>query len=82
MQRVRDKSENGMAVVASVRALEGLAEEERRSNPHQQLPGLTIVIQTPAAAPIPTDGVTIEVDPGPIVGAREPLSKPDPIFRP
>jgi hypothetical protein len=66
LQRIRDKSVNGMAVVASVRALEQLDEEGtggRTLDPKQQ-PGVTIrvvtvVQQAPATPP------TISIKPAP-----------------
>jgi hypothetical protein len=63
LKRVRDTSENGMAVIGSVRALEGLDEEAKSSGRGgiQQAPGFVIVIQPPAAAPtVIRPGVTID----------------------
>jgi hypothetical protein len=70
LQRIRDKSANGMAVVASVRALEQLDEETnaRPLDPKAQ-PGITIrIVHLPATTPpAPIDRTppprTIEHDP-------------------
>lgn len=68
LQKVRDKSPNGMAVVASVRALEQIDEEGPTGRPHDpnQQPGVTIRIvnvvqQTPASSAAPM----IEINPPP-----------------
>ena len=54
LRKVRDKSENGMAVVASCRALDGSqAEEAGRSDVPS--PGVTIRILTVATQPAPID---------------------------
>jgi hypothetical protein len=65
LKRVRDTSENGMAVIGSVRALEQLDEE--KSVGVQQIPGFVIQIISPAAppqtiTPIPPAPLTIEPD--------------------
>jgi hypothetical protein len=50
LQRVRDKSENGMAVIGSVRALEQIDDaEEMRPAARQTIPGFVIVINGPSA---------------------------------
>jgi hypothetical protein len=62
--RVRQTSPNGMAICASVRALEQIGEEEERRGPGgsiQQSAGLTIVI-THAPAPV-AGSVTVDVTP-------------------
>jgi len=54
LQRIRDKSANGMAVVASVRALEQLDEETNARPTNPQAPGVTIrIIHLPAPTPTP-----------------------------
>lgn len=75
LQRIRDKSANGMAVVASVRALEQLDEEGtggRALDPKQQ-PGVTIkvitVVQAPSAPPS-----TINITPPPRTIEHEPAA--------
>jgi hypothetical protein len=66
LQRIRDKSANGMAVVASVRALEQLDEETNARPTNSQTPGITIVVRT-VAPPPPIDRtpppLTIDHDP-------------------
>jgi hypothetical protein len=84
LQRIRDKSPNGMAVIASVRALENLDEETaaRSLDPKQQ-PGVTIKIvhltQQGATAP-PTIDIT---PPRPVLPQRRaPIASPlrEPVF--
>jgi len=62
LQRVRDKSKNGMVTVAAVRALEGMDAEEQMRRPNQPSPGVTIrivnVVQQPAQS-----ASTIDVTP-------------------
>jgi hypothetical protein len=58
LQRVRDKSLNGMATVAAVRALEQIDETEPRNRGADVSPHLTIQIIQPPVAPAPP--VTIE----------------------
>jgi hypothetical protein len=54
LKRVRDKSENGMAVIHAVRGLEDLSEREVVSSRNQgQTPGITIVITQPERQPEP-----------------------------
>jgi hypothetical protein len=63
LARVRDRSENGMAVIGAVRTLENIAKEAeaRPRGQHQATPGLVIVINSPSkGAP-----VTIEAEPMP-----------------
>jgi hypothetical protein len=64
LKRVRDGSENGMAVIGSVRALEQIDEEETRPNRGGivQTPGFVIVINQPGAEPrqIPAPAPSIE----------------------
>jgi hypothetical protein len=53
LQRIRDKSANGMAVVASVRALEQLDEEATARPTNPQTPGVTIrIVHLPAPPPL------------------------------
>jgi hypothetical protein len=52
LQRIRDKSSNGMAVVASVRALEQIEAEAEQRPAGNQTPGVTIVIRAAPSAPI------------------------------
>ena len=85
LARVRDKSENGMAIVASVRALEQLeGESAERGGPGATGPGLTI--QIISAAPQPAAPVTIDARPtihAPYVTLPEPEPEPrrEPIFK-
>jgi hypothetical protein len=68
LARIRDKSENAMAVVRSVQVLEELSDQPQNRNSQQQQPGLTIVIET-KAAPQPV---------GPVVDVvAEPAREPD-----
>jgi len=55
LQRIRDKSSNGMAVVASVRALEQIEAEAEQRPAGNQVPGVTIRIVnlTPPPASLP-----------------------------
>jgi hypothetical protein len=80
LARVRDKSENGMAIVASVRALEQLeGESAERGAPGATGPGLTI--QIISAAPQPAAPVTIEARPtihAPYVTLPEPEPEREP----
>jgi len=82
LARVRDKSENSMAVVASVRALEQLdVEGEARSAGGAPAIGVTIQIVSPQeAAPAAIDarglGVPYKVLPEPEPPRREPIFKP------
>jgi hypothetical protein len=76
LKRVRDDSPNGMAVVASVRALEQIDEEGPTGRPHDpnQQPGVTIrivnVVQQPAP---PTTAPMIDITPQP---SPRPMSPP------
>jgi hypothetical protein len=66
LQRVRDKSANGMATVAAVRALEQTDDEDpHRRSAQDSTPFMTIriVAAPPAAAPSP---VTIDHEPAPL----------------
>ena len=56
LQRIRNTSPNGMAVIASVRALEGLEAAEAAARPlGDQTPGITIrIIQAASALPVIT----------------------------
>jgi hypothetical protein len=68
LQKVRDTSENGMAVIGSVRTLEQLNEEdaEKMGRGRQQVPGLSIVIvNRPSPLPQPPQPMTIDVTPAP-----------------
>jgi hypothetical protein len=60
LRRVRDKSANGMATVAAVRALEQIDEADPSGGPTAQRPGVTIIIGAPAPALQPP---TIDVRP-------------------
>jgi hypothetical protein len=86
LQRVRDKSKNGMVTVAAVRALEQMDEEASTRSANPQTPGITIRVVTinngPPAAPV------IDVTPhrpmplaSPLPQSREPIfmggPKPD-----
>jgi hypothetical protein len=51
-RKVRDTSENGMAIVASVRALDGMQAEEAGRTANAPSPGITIVIEQPKSSPI------------------------------
>jgi hypothetical protein len=49
LRKVRDQSENAMAVCAAVRTLENIAvEAEARSPSQQERPGLVVIIQQPS----------------------------------
>ena len=64
LKRVRDKSENGMCVVASVRTLENLNEEA--SAPGRGVPiapGFQIVIMVPPPPQVPLGSPAIDVTP-------------------
>jgi hypothetical protein len=66
LRKVRDTSENGMAIVASVRALDGIqAEEAGRANAPS--PGVSIRIITTA----PQQPIDITPKPRQIIGADE-----------
>jgi hypothetical protein len=61
LRRVRDKSANGMCVVASVRQLEAIDQEDpHRRSGQESTPFMTIKIITPPASPA---GTTIEHKP-------------------
>jgi hypothetical protein len=63
LRRVRDTSENGMAVIGAVRGLEDLdVAEVQHSRGTQQTPGIVIVISPPNTAPEPMSA-TIEHTP-------------------
>jgi hypothetical protein len=75
LQRVRDKSANGMVTVAAVRALEQMDEEGTAGRPldPKQQPGIVIrvlTVQAPSPPAAPLDRTppprTIEHDPGPV----------------
>jgi hypothetical protein len=62
LARVRDKSENGMAVIGAVRALENIADEAEIRSPLQQTPGLVIqIVNGPGSLP-QSAGITIEAE--------------------
>jgi hypothetical protein len=72
LQRVRDKSPNGMAVVAATRALEQIDEETasgRQLDPKQQ-PGVTIKIIHLQQAPAPAAAPMIDITPRPMSPPR------------
>jgi hypothetical protein len=50
LERVRDTSDNGMAVVSAAKALEGLAADEESRPTIKEIPGLQIVIVAPGAS--------------------------------
>jgi hypothetical protein len=63
LARVRDRSENGMAVIGAVRTLENIAEEAevRPRGQHQEAPGLVIVINNgPQQSAPPIDVTPVE----------------------
>jgi hypothetical protein len=65
LAKVRDESENGMAVVAAAKALEQLSEEEAQRRPYGgniTQPGLTVLIVNPTA---PAQREPIDVTPAP-----------------
>ena len=72
---VRDRSENGMAVIGAVRTLKNIAEEAeaRPRCQHQEVPGLCIVIQNRGddVKVVPT----IDVTPPPQPDDAEPISR-------
>jgi hypothetical protein len=78
LAKVRDTSKNGMSVVASVRALEDLAEVDQvraSHGPPQLQPGLIVVIEKAPTmpAPVPTIDITPAVDRAPEL---EPAASP------
>jgi hypothetical protein len=77
LKRVRDKSENGMAVIGAVRTLENLAEDAAHGA--RGGPGTTpgLIIQIVQAAPAPREPITIDAAPMP---ADDPIGDPT-IFR-
>ncbi|MGD0563489.1 MAG: hypothetical protein ABSA66_10385 [Roseiarcus sp.] len=87
LARVRDKSENGMAIVASVRALEQLeGESTERGGPGSTTPGITIMVLGNArqeAPPMTIEARSLGV---PYVTLPEPAPEPppdmNPIFKP
>ena len=68
LARVRDRSENGMAVIGAVRTLKNIAEEAevRPRGQHQEAPGLVIDVKV-----VPT----IDVTPPPQPDDAEPISR-------
>jgi hypothetical protein len=68
LAKIRDKSENGMAVVAAAKALEQLSEEEAQRRPASgsiTMPGLTIQIINAPAPALPSrfpDGHQLTID--------------------
>jgi hypothetical protein len=75
LARVRDKSENGMAVIGAVRVLEQLDEEDTsRAARGTVQPGLQIVIVSGPARPAPTP--TIDVTPRAKPAELEPPAAP------
>lgn len=79
LQRIRDKSPNGMAVIASVRALENLDDETaaRALDPKAQ-PGVTILVVTVVQQGVPAPPA-IDVTPRrpvPIASALPPSREP------
>jgi hypothetical protein len=76
LKRVRDDSPNGMAVVASVRALEQIDEEGQTGRPHDPKPGVTIrIVNVVQQAPAPSAAPMIEINPQP---SPRPMSPPPP----
>jgi hypothetical protein len=69
LQRVRDKSTNGMVTVAAVRALEQLEQEDGRAGTVPQLPGFTILIVAPR--------VEASVQPCPAIRVQQIDHEPD-----
>jgi hypothetical protein len=73
LQRIRDKSANGMAVVASVRALEQLDEETSARPANAPSPGVTIrIINLPA--PTPPAPPAVDRAPSPLVIEHDPTA--------
>jgi hypothetical protein len=66
LRKVRDKSLNGMATVAAVKALEQIDEAEPRNRGADVSPRLTIVIKAPDPAPPAPAPVIIEHEPEPL----------------
>jgi hypothetical protein len=58
LKRIRDGSENGMAVINAVRTLEQLGAEAPQHGPEARTPGMVIVIQT--SRPIGPEPLTID----------------------
>jgi hypothetical protein len=86
LARVRDTSENGMAVIAAVRGLEDLdAAEIAQTRTQGQTPGVVIVISSPRdnTAPAPAPAPMIDARPMPTIedGPRRD-SAGNPIFNP
>jgi hypothetical protein len=86
LAKVRSESENGMAVVGSVKALEQMRDgmdEAKRSGPVTQTPGLVIVIEgaSPLVHPLPaSSSTTIEYRPQ-IEARRVPEREMEPVER-
>jgi hypothetical protein len=81
LQKVRDGSENGMAVIGSVRVLEQLDEDEaRQQRGPVQCPGLIVSIITYPGAPprsVSPGPVTIEHQPEPIAASADEIDAED-----
>jgi hypothetical protein len=75
LKRVRDKSENGMAVIGAVRTLENLAEEAEQAARRGEMPapGLRIVLVHEHRGPPPPRDVTPV--PQTIEGHAEPVAQ-------
>jgi hypothetical protein len=84
LRRVRDRSENGMAVIGAVRGLEDLDEHEVvQSRGQGQTPGIVIVISPPRENIAPEPVTTIEHSQAPEL-ERAPRfdANGDPVFDP
>ena len=76
LKRVRDNSENGMAVIGAVRGLEDLDERETiQTRGQHERPGITINIVHRDPLPAPVTTKTIEAQP-----IEPELNEPEPVF--
>lgn len=72
LQRIRDKSDNALAVVQAVKALEQLADQEQGTTAPGQSRGYVIVINAPAAAGAADTGATQPIDNARIIDVTPP----------